>query len=148
MNMEKNHRVTVRVTDDEIRVLEKIRADNHLTDITKAIHLAIGSYQKLANENAALKEDNRKQLTRIRISSNSVDKSNQAIIELLNTMLWQRDEPGKGFTSTEAELHPYIEAAQKTVTARIARYKQIKDSKQKGKSVSTVDTLRENETEA
>lgn len=139
-NVNRNHKITIRAKDEDLDALEKIREDNHLSDMTKTIHHVIASYQKLTEENAALKEENRKQITRIRLSSSGADMNAQIMMELLNTLLWQREMPGKGFTSTDAEPHPYIAEAKKVVKDRVTRYKQVKDNKWKGNTVSVPDT--------
>ena len=76
-----------------------------------------------------LREENRKQMTRIRLASNGADENGQVLLEVLNTLCWQlrADE----YRSTEQMLHPTVEEAKKTVKDRIARFKQAKDFKQK-----------------
>ena len=93
------------------------------------VKLAREYMQYLKDENEKLREENRKQMTRIRLASNGADENGQVLLEVLNTLCWQlrADE----YRSTEQMLHPTVEEAKKTVKDRIARFKQAKDFKQK-----------------
>ena len=93
------------------------------------VKLAREYMQYLKDENEKLREENRKQMTRIRWASNGADENGQVLLEVLNTLCWQlrADE----YRSTEQMLHPTVEEAKKTVKDRIARFKQAKDFKQK-----------------
>ena len=93
------------------------------------VKLAREYMQYLKDENEKLREENRKQMTRIRLASNGADENGQVLLEVLNTLCWQlrADE----YRSTEQMLHPTVEEAKKTVRDRIARFKQAKDFKQK-----------------
>ena len=93
------------------------------------VKLAREYMQYLKDENEKLREENRKQMTRIRLASNGADENGQVLLEVLNTLCWQlrADE----YRSTKQMLHPTVEEAKKTVKDRIARFKQAKDFKQK-----------------
>ena len=72
-----------------------------------------------------MKEDNQKQMTRIRLASNGADVNIQILMEVINSLCWQFQI--KDFRSTDQMLHPTMDEARKVVKERIANYKQAKD---------------------
>ena len=115
MSVEKTFK-GVRLSDEELLVIQNIQEKYGLSNFSQTISYLIREYPHLQEENEKLREENRKQMTRIRL-------------EVLNTLCWQlrADE----YRSTEQMLHPTVEEAKKTVKDRIARFKQAKDFKQK-----------------
>ena len=110
-------------------VIQNIQEKYGLSNFSQTISYLIREYPHLQEENEKLREENRKQMTRIRLASNGADENGQVLLEVLNTLCWQlrADE----YRSTEQMLHPTVEEAKKTVKDRIARFKQAKDFKQK-----------------
>ena len=119
----------VRLSDEELLVIQNIQEKYGLSNFSQTISYLIREYPHLQEENEKLREENRKQMTRIRLASNGADENGQVLLEVLNTLCWQFQ--ASEFHSTEQMLHPVIEEAQITVKDRIARFKQAKDSKTK-----------------
>lgn len=119
----------VRLSDEELLVIQNIQEKYGLSNFSQTISYLIREYPHLQEENEKLREENRKQMTRIRLASNGADENGQVLLEVLNTLCWQlrADE----YRSTEQMLHPTVEEAKKIVKDRIARFKQAKDFKQK-----------------
>ena len=121
MSVEKTFK-GVRLSDEELLVIQNIQEKYGLSNFSQTISYLIREYPHL-------QEENEKLMTRIRLASNGADENGQVLLEVLNTLCWQlrADE----YCSTEQMLHPTVEEAKKTVKDRIARFKQAKDFKQK-----------------
>lgn len=133
--MENEIRKTIRLSKEEYDVVESVREEKQLPDFSKALCYLLHDYsrkqeeiQSLQQKNQKLEEENRKQMTRIRLASNGADVNTQTVIEILNTLCWQMQI--KDFRSTGQMLHPAVEEAQKLVKERIANFKQKKDFKE------------------
>ena len=123
--METEIRKTIRLSIEDYEKIEQIRKEQGLADFSKAISYAVQSCSALEKENIKLKEDNQKQMTRIRLASNGADVNVQILMEVINSFCWQLQI--KDFRSTGQMLHPAIDEARKVVKERISNYKQAKD---------------------
>lgn len=123
--METEVRKTIRLSIEDYEKIEQIRQEKGLADFSKAICYAVQNCSALEKENIKLKEDNKKQMTRIRLASNGADVNTQILIEVINSLCWQLQI--KDFRSTDKMLHPAMDEARKVVKERIANYKQAKD---------------------
>lgn len=123
--METEVRKTIRLSIEDYEKIEQIRREQGLADFSKAVCYAVQRYPALEKENIKLKEDNQKQMTRIRLASNGADVNIQILMEVINSLCWQLQI--KEFRSTDQMLHPAIDEARKVVKERIANYKQSKD---------------------
>lgn len=123
--METEIRKTIRLSIEDYEKIEQIRKEHGLADFSKAICYAVQSCSALEKENIKLKEDNQKQMTRIRLASNGEDVNVQILMEVINSFCWQLQI--KDFRSTGQMLHPAIDEARKVVKERISNYKQAKD---------------------
>ncbi len=123
--METEIRKTIRLSIEDYEKIEQIRKEHGLADFSKAICYAVQSCSALEKENIKLKEDNQKQMTRIRLASNGADVNVQILMEVINSFCWQLQI--KDFRSTGQMLHPAIDEARKVVKERISNYKQAKD---------------------
>ena len=123
--METEIRKTIRLSIEDYEKIEQIRKEHGLADFSKAICYAVQSCSALEKENIKLKEDNQKQMTRIRLASNGADVNVQILMEVINYFCWQLQI--KDFRSTGQMLHPAIDEARKVVKERISNYKQAKD---------------------
>ena len=123
--METEIRKTIRLSIEDYEKIEQFRKEHGLADFSKAICYAVQSCSALEKENIKLKEDNQKQMTRIRLASNGADVNVQILMEVINSFCWQLQI--KDFRSTGQMLHPAIDEARKVVKERISNYKQAKD---------------------
>ena len=123
--METEIRKTIRLSIEDYEKIEQIRKEHGLADFSKAICYAVQSCSALEKENIKLKEDNQKQMTRIRLASNGADVNVQILMEVINSFCWQLQI--KDFRSTGQMLDPAIDEARKVVKERISNYKQAKD---------------------
>lgn len=123
--METEIRKTIRLSIEDYEKIEQIRKEHGLADFSKAICYAVQSCSALEKENIKLKEDNQKQMTRIRLASNGADVNVKILMEVINSFCWQLQI--KDFRSTGQMLHPAIDEARKVVKERISNYKQAKD---------------------
>lgn len=101
----------VRLSDEELLVIQNIQEKYGLSNFSQTISYLIREYPHLQEENEKLREENRKQMTRIRLASNGADENGQVLLEVLNTLCWQlrADE----YRSTEQMLHPTVEEAKR-----------------------------------
>lgn len=74
-----------------------------------------------------------KLLTRLRLGVSETDKNVQVIIEILNSMLFF-EKKGYGLMPTEVSSHDVVKEAKGQIKDRIARFKQINDSKRRKRS--------------
>lgn len=125
--MENEIRKTIRLSKEEYGVIESVREEKQLPDFSKALCYLLSDYsrqqieiQSLQQKNQKLEEENRKQMTRIRLASNGADVNTQTVIEILNTLCWQMQI--KDFRSTGQMLHPAVEEAQKLVKERSGQF--------------------------
>lgn len=68
-------------------------------------------------------------MTRVRLAAREADVNSQILLELANTMLYLTSREGKDFISREEMEHPILQNAKQFVKDRIARYKQLQDSR-------------------
>ena len=104
--METEIRKTIRLSIEDYEKIEQIRKERGLADFSKAICYAVQSCSALEKENIKLKEDNQKQMTRIRLASNGADVNVQILMEVINSFCWQLQI--KDFRSTGQMLNPEI----------------------------------------
>ena len=82
MSVEKTFK-GVRLSDEELLVIQNIQEKYGLSNFSQTISYLIREYPHLQEENEKLREENRKQMTRIRLASNGADENGQVLLEVL-----------------------------------------------------------------
>lgn len=70
-------------------------------------------------------------MTRVRLGIRTADVNSQVMLEVFNTLLMAQQVPGEFFVSADETKHPVLLKAEKVTSAKIQKYKQIKDNKGK-----------------
>lgn len=107
---------------DNTKALEKIIAEHRENSMTQELS------NKIANDVIGIFEDKYKNtVTRIRLAATGADQNSLILLEMINSLLVSTKNNKYAYTSKIAKSDVWIES-EKLVKARIAHYKQNKDS--------------------